>query len=213
MNIFMFDLSIYISFFFNLFILVNPIGMIPIFASMTNCQSELERAKTNLIANVSVAIILCISLLFGSFILNLFSISINSFRIAGGLLVMFIAISMINGSFIQNLNNNKKSKKNISENISIVPLAMPLIAGPGAISSTIVWSTNYSSAINLLGFSITIFTFSFFCWLLFKISPFVVKFLGETGINIMTRIMGLILMSLGIEFIIVGLKSLFFNYI
>lgn len=213
MNIFMFDLSIYISFFFNLFALVNPIGMIPIFTSMTNHQSVVERNKTNLIANASVAIILCISLFFGNFILNLFSISIDSFRISGGILVISIAFSMINGKFINNINKSRQSKKNIPDNISIVPLAMPLIAGPGAISSTIVWSTHNSSLINMIGCSITILIFSFFCWLLFKISPCIVTILKDTGINIMTRIMGLILMSLGIEFIVIGLKSSFFNCI
>ncbi|AAO26975.1 putative membrane protein [Buchnera aphidicola str. Bp (Baizongia pistaciae)] len=214
MNVEMFDFSIYISFFFSLFALVNPIGMIPIFTSMTNHQSIVERNKTNLIANFSVAIILSISLIFGSFILNLFGISINSFRISGGILVMIIAISMINGNFINNINNQKNGKldKDIARNISIVPLAMPLIAGPGAISSTIVWSTHYSSVENIFGCMVTIMLFSCFCWTLFKVSPIIVDILGRTGINIMTRIMGLLLMSLGIEFILAGLKASCSNY-
>ncbi|XBC39962.1 MAG: YchE family NAAT transporter [Buchnera aphidicola (Chaetogeoica yunlongensis)] len=212
MNIFMFDLSIYISFFFSLCALVNPIGMIPIFTSMTHHQSMSERNKTNFITNFSVTIILSMSLLFGNYILDLFGISINSFRISGGILIIMIAMSMISGKLVNNKNShkNKKFENKTSQNISIVPLAMPLIAGPGAISSTIVWSTHHSSIINILGCIITIILFSCFCWTLFKISPMVVGALGVSGIDIMTRIMGLLLMSLGIEFIVLGVKSIFF---
>jgi MarC family membrane protein len=210
MNISIFDLSIYIKFFIGLCALVNPIGMIPIFTTMTNNQSVLERKKTNLVANISASLILLISLFFGSNILNAFGISINSFRIAGGVLIISIAFSMISGEFINKIKTvkNQQDEKNI-DNISVVPLAMPLIAGPGAISSTIVWSTYYSSWINLLGCSLVVFLFSFVCWLCFQASPCVVKVLGKTGINIITRIMGLLLMSLGIEFIITGISTIF----
>ncbi|CAL4322157.1 UPF0056 membrane protein YhcE [Buchnera aphidicola (Protaphis terricola)] len=203
MNISIFDFSIYIKFFISLCALVNPIGMIPIFTTITAHQTTFEQKKTNLIANFSAFLILLISLFLGNSILNIFGISINSFRIAGGLLIMSIAFSMINGKFIK----NQKIKKD-KENISVVPLAMPLIAGPGAISSTIVWSTYYSSWINLIGCSICIFLFSLVCWLCFRAAPCVVLILGKTGINIITRIMGLLLMSLGIEFFNVGIKSI-----
>ncbi|MCU4136961.1 YchE family NAAT transporter [Buchnera aphidicola (Sitobion miscanthi)] len=210
MNISIFDLSIYIKFFIGLCALVNPIGMIPIFTTITNNQSSLERKKTNLVANFSASLILLISLFFGSNILNIFGISINSFRIAGGILIISIAFSMISGQFIKKI-TTKKDKKEESklDNISVVPLAMPLIAGPGAISSTIVWSSYYSSWINLFVCGVVIFLFSFVCWLCFEAAPCVVQILGKTGINIITRIMGLLLMSLGIEFISTGISSIF----
>ncbi|XBC40979.1 MAG: YchE family NAAT transporter [Buchnera aphidicola (Nurudea yanoniella)] len=213
MNIPVFDLSVYISFFFSLFALVNPIGMIPIFTSITNTQSIKERNQTNFIANLSVIFILFFSLLFGNIILDLFNISLNSFRIAGGILIISIAFSMVNGKLIENIKHskNKKLKNNFAQNVAVVPLAMPLIAGPGAISATIIWSTHYSSWINILGCTITIVLFSFLCWCLFKIAPVIVKFIGENGINIMTRIMGLLLMAIGVEFIIVALRSIFIN--
>ncbi|QCI19831.1 MAG: YchE family NAAT transporter [Buchnera aphidicola (Brevicoryne brassicae)] len=207
MNISIFDLSIYIKFFIGLCALVNPIGMIPIFTTMTHGQSVLEKQRTNLVANFSASLILIISLFFGSSILNAFGISISSFRIAGGILIISIAFSMITGEFINQIKKIKENK--ISQNISVVPLAMPLIAGPGAISSTIVWSTYYSTWINLFGCSLAIFLFSLVCWLCFQAAPCVVKILGQTGINIITRIMGLLLMSLGIEFITIGISTVF----
>ncbi|QCI20990.1 YchE family NAAT transporter [Buchnera aphidicola (Hyperomyzus lactucae)] len=209
MNISIFDLSIYIKFFIGLCALVNPIGMIPIFTTMTNNQSFLERKKTNLVANISASLILLISLFFGSNILNAFGISINSFRIAGGILIISIAFSMISGEFINKIKIARNQKEENIDNISVVPLAMPLIAGPGAISSTIVWSTYYSTWINLFGCSLAIILFSLVCWLCFQAAPCVVKILGKTGINIITRIMGLLLMSLGIEFIISGTSTIF----
>ncbi|MBZ2279366.1 hypothetical protein K4105_02210, partial [Buchnera aphidicola] len=79
----------------------------------------------------------------------------------------------------------------------------------GAISSTIAWSTYHTSWLNFFGCSVAICIFSFVCWLCFQVAPCVVKILGNTGINIITRIMGLLLMSLGIEFIITGIQSFF----
>ncbi len=86
---------------------------------------------------------------------------------------------------------------------------MPLMAGPGAISSTIVYGSRYPSMFDTMGIVITIVAFSFCSWLLFRSAPIIVRFLGQTGINVITRIMGLILGALGIEFIANGLRNLF----
>ncbi|CAL4321636.1 UPF0056 membrane protein YhcE [Buchnera aphidicola (Eriosoma grossulariae)] len=211
MQFFFLDFSAYIKFFINLFALVNPVGMIPIFMSMTINQTTSERNKTNFKANFSSAIILIITLFVGDYILNIFGISINSFRIAGGILIIMIAMSMINGKLIKEMEQKQKlnDDKTVYKDISIVPLATPLIAGPGAISSTIVWSNYYSQWNNLFCCCLLIIFFSFFCWLLFRTGPAVVHLLGKTGINVLTRIMGLLLMSLGIEFITIGIKSTF----
>ncbi|VEA17372.1 membrane protein [Salmonella enterica subsp. enterica] len=90
-----------------------------------------------------------------------------------------------------------------------MPLALPLMAGPGAISSTIVWGTRYHSIAHLLGFSVAIALFALCCWGVFRMAPWLVRLLGQTGINVITRIMGLLLMALGIEFIVTGIKGIF----
>jgi len=204
------DFSGYIKFFVGLFALVNPVGILPVFISMTSYQAEAGRNKTNLTANLSVAIILWTSLFLGEGILHLFGISIDSFRIAGGILVVTIAMSMISGKLGEDKQNKQeKSESAIRESIGVVPLALPLMAGPGAISSTIVWSSRYHSWQNLLGFTLAIALFAFCCWLLFRAAPLLVRLLGQTGINVITRIMGLLLMALGIEFIVTGIKAIF----
>lgn len=204
------DFSTYFKFFIGLFALVNPVGIIPVFISMTSYQTATARNKTNLTANLSVAIILWTSLFLGNSILQIFGISIDSFRIAGGILVVTIAMSMISGKLGEDKQNKQeKSESVIRDSVGVVPLALPLMAGPGAISSTIVWGTRYNDWWHLLGFSVAIALFAFSCWALFRIAPWLVRILGQTGINVITRIMGLLLMSLGIEFIVAGVKSIF----
>ncbi|WP_159564481.1 YchE family NAAT transporter [Budvicia diplopodorum] len=206
----MLDLSGYIKFLVGMFALVNPVGILPVFISMTNYQSPAARDKTNLTANLSVAIILWCSLFLGDTILRTFGISIDSFRIAGGILIVTIAMSMISGKLGEDKQNKQeKTETAIRDNVGVVPLALPLMAGPGAISSTIVWSTRYNSWLDYLGFFVAIALFSFCCWLLFRAAPLLVRLLGQTGINVITRIMGLLLMSLGIEFIVTGVKASF----
>ena len=206
----LFDFPIFFKFFIGLFALVNPVGIIPVFISLTSYQTAVVRNKTNLTASLSVAIILLTSLFLGDFILQLFGISIDSFRIAGGILVVTIAMSMISGKLGEDKQNKQeKSETAVRESLGVVPLALPLMAGPGAISSTIVLGTRYHSFSYLIGFSISIALFAACCWGIFRISPWLVRMLGQTGINVVTRIMGLLLMALGIEFIVTGIKSIF----
>lgn len=203
--------SIYLQFFIGLVAIINPFGILPVFMGMTAHLYEEERNKTNRITTFSVAIFLLVALYFGQSILNFFSISLNSFRIAGGLLIISIAMSMISGKLGEEKQNKEEKATDFSEadSIAVVPLAMPIMAGPGSISSTIVWGSRYNSWADWLGFTLMIILFAFGCYLLFRSGPLVMKFLGKTGSNVVTRIMGLILMALGIEISAAGIVKLF----
>lgn len=205
------NFAIYLQFFIGLFAIVNPFGSLPIFFSMTAHQYEGERNHTSLVTAVSIGIILLVSLYFGNLILNAFSISLSSFRVAGGILIVSIAMTMISGKLGEHKQNKEEKNEDIKEyeNIGVVPLAMPIMAGPGAIGSTIVWGTRYNSWEDYLGFSLAIIIFALICYILFRYSAPLVKKLGKTGSNVVTRIMGLILMALGIEIIVAGLTTLF----
>ena len=96
----------------------------------------------------------------------------------------------------------------LSLSIAVVPLALPLMAGPGAISSVIVYASQ-SHWQQLLGMSVVVVVFSFCSWLIFRAAPLLFKIMGNTGINVVTRIMGLIMMSLGIEIMVAGIKGVF----
>lgn len=204
------EIAIFLQFFVGLIAAVNPIGIMPIFVSLTGHMGTEERNKTAYTANIAVAVILTVSLLAGQLLLDMFSISLDSFRVAGGLLLLTIAFSMMSGKLGEDKQNKQEKSESISrEQIGVVPLAMPLMAGPGAISSTIVYGSRYPGMHNTLGIAATIVFFAFCCWLLFRAAPIIVRFLGQTGINVITRIMGLILAALGIEFIANGLRALF----
>jgi MarC family membrane protein len=205
----LFDFSTYFKFFIGLFALVNPVGIIPVFISMTSYQTAAIRNKTNLTANLSVAIILLTSLFLGDSILQIFGISIDSFRIAGGILVVTIAMSMISGKLGEDKQNKQeKSETAIRESIGVVPLALPLMAGPGAISSTIVWGTRYHTVTYLWGSRLRLPCLPYAAGD-FPHGAVAGAPVRQTGINVITRIMGLLLMALGIEFIVTGIKALF----
>ncbi|EOX4338790.1 YchE family NAAT transporter [Vibrio cholerae] len=205
-----FEIAIFLQFFLGLVAAVNPVGIMPVFVSLTGHMTLEEKNKTAATANIAVAIILIIALLAGQMLLDLFSISLDSFRVAGGLLLLSIAFSMMSGKLGEDKQNKQEKSEYISrEQIAVVPLAMPLMAGPGAISSTIVYGSRYPNMLDTLGIILTIVAFSFCSWLLFRSAPYIVRLLGQTGINVITRIMGLILGALGIEFIANGLRNLF----
>ncbi|EKM29780.1 marC integral membrane family protein, partial [Vibrio harveyi] len=188
------ELAIFLQFFLGLVAAVNPVGIMPVFVSLTGHMTPEEKNKTATTANVAVAIILIISLFAGQLLLDMFSISLDSFRVAGGLLLLSIAFSMMSGKLGEDKQNKQEKSEYVSrEQIGVVPLAMPLMAGPGAISSTIVYGARYPSALDTVGISVTIMLFCFCSWLLFRSAPLIVRFLGQTGINVITRIMGLIL--------------------
>ncbi|EGR0473166.1 YchE family NAAT transporter [Vibrio cholerae] len=205
-----FEIAIFLQFFLGLVAAVNPVGIMPVFVSLTGHMTLEEKNKTAATANIAVAIILIIALLAGQMLLDLFSISLDSFRVAGGLLLLSIAFSMMSGKLGEDKQNKQEKSEYISrEQIAVVPLAMPPMAGPGAISSTIVYGSRYPNMLDTLGIILTVVAFSFCSWLLFRSAPYIVRLLGQTGINVITRIMGLILGALGIEFIANGLRNLF----
>ncbi|MGY5615265.1 YchE family NAAT transporter [Vibrio brasiliensis] len=205
-----FEIAIFLQFFLGLVAAVNPVGIMPVFVSLTGHMNQEEKHKTAVTANIAVAIILVVSLLAGQMLLDMFSISLDSFRVAGGLLLLSIAFSMMSGKLGEDKQNKQEKTEYVSrEQIGVVPLAMPLMAGPGAISSTIVYGSRYPAMFDTMGIIVTILLFSLCTWLLFRSAPLIVRFLGQTGINVITRIMGLILGALGIEFIANGLRNLF----
>lgn len=135
----MLDYAQYIKIFIGLLAILNPLGVMPLFISMTADESTRQRRKTIDMVAIGVTIILLVSLFVGEHLLSLFGITIDSFRVGGGILVLLMAIAMLHAKTSLVKQTDKEADESIEkESVAIVPLAMPLLAGPGAISTVIL---------------------------------------------------------------------------
>jgi len=189
------------------FTILNPIGTLPVFMTMTGSFSNQERRRTAL-KSVVVAYFTLIAFAFlGEFLFKFFGISVNSFRVVGGIIFFVVGYDMLQAR----LTKTKISKSEIkaySDDISITPLAIPMIAGPGAITNAIVFM-NDANTIGLKLLLITVITVTFLLvFLVFNSSSFIIKVLGETGNKVLMRLMGLIVMVIAVEFFFSGLKPI-----
>lgn len=193
-----------------LFAIVNPIGSVPIFISATNGWSDLDRARTAKTVAFTVFIVLTVSAFLGDKILDFFSVTIPSFQVGGGILLMLIAISMMHGKQ-SGARQTPEEAQTLAEHevIAIVPLSIPLLAGPGAISNMIIAAQQNSSFAGHLSLIIPIFFICISILLVLRLSVAISHHLGTIGINIVTRLMGLILAAMAVEFIAHGLTGLF----
>ncbi len=203
-------MSEYLKFFVALLAIVNPVGMLPIFINMTANQERAGRNKNGSIAAVSMGVILLVVLFSGEAILRFFGISVDSFQVGGGILILLMAISMLNAK-MSNVKQTKEEELDSSEreSVAVVPLGTPLLAGPGAISTVILYSQHSPSALHAAYLATGIVALACLTALLFRLAPAITRLLGRTGINIVTRLMGLIMAAMGVEFIAHGLKQLF----
>lgn len=188
---------------------IDPPGLAPIFLSLTVGMNRKERF---LVARRGTLIAFCILsafALFGNGILSLLGISLGAFRIAGGLLLFWIAFEMI----FEKRNERKEKTGEVAitqdqiHNIAVFPLALPLIAGPGAISATILLSGSFSATVDRVQLILVI---AFCLAILFAfliIAERVDRFLGVTGRAILTRLLGVILAALAVQFVVDGIKS------
>ena len=193
-----------------LFAIVNPIGSIPLFVSATNGWEKKARAHTANVVAITVFIVLTIATFIGNDILNFFSITIPSFQVGGGILILLMSINMMQGKQ-SHVRQTPKEAQNLAERdaIAIVPLSIPLLAGPGAISSMIIAAEKSTSLMNHASLTIPVAVVATLVWLTLRLSVNISHKLGTIGINIVTRLMGLILAAMSIEFIAHGLTGLF----
>lgn len=199
----------YVKFFVALAVIVNPIGALPLFVSMTAYNSQAEKRQIARVASISVAVVLVLAALLGQPILALFGITIASFKVGGAVLIMLMAISMLHAAPTRQRQTPEEAMeaKN-KENIAVVPLAIPLLAGPGAISTTIVYATERFSLGHLSLIVLGCLLVASATWLILRLATPVSIWLGETGVNIATRLMGLLLAAVAAEIFTSGLVVL-----
>lgn len=204
----MLDWNEYLRMFTGLFAVVGPVSTVPLFLNFTeNVQTQRKRiART---AAFAVACILTVTVLGGAHILEMFSISIDGFRVAGGLLLLTIAFQMLEARISRVKSTPEETEEALdSAHVGVVPLALPLLAGPGAISTVILFvqqNPTFTHKLMLIGICWII---ALVIWISFRLAPQIARHLSQTSMNITARVMGLILAAMAVEFIVGGLRNL-----
>jgi len=196
----------YSQFFIGLLAIVDPLGAIPVFLVLTARQTAKTKRATIRLTVLSVFSVLIVSLLLGEWILGVLGISINAFRCAGGLVLLLMALSMLQSNLTK---PGEVHSLEEDETIALVPLTIPLLAGPGAISTVIVYAHQSHEWSHFVLIFAAIASVCVCLWLTLVAMPWLSKHITGKSIAMSTRIMGLLLAAIAIEFIAGGLKGLF----
>ncbi|AYM05339.1 MULTISPECIES: MarC family protein [Agrobacterium] len=194
-----------------LLVTLDPPGLAPVFLALTAGMNRDQRSQVALRGSIIAFGILAVFALFGLAILNLLGISLGAFRIAGGLLLFWISFEMI---FEKRQERKEKTSeiaitKDHLHNLAVFPLALPLIAGPGAISATVLLAGSMKTTVEMV---VLILILAFAMALVYAaliVSERMDRFLGNTGRAILTRLLGVLLAALSVQFVVDGIKSAF----
>jgi multiple antibiotic resistance protein len=192
--------------------IVNPIGVVPFFIHFTQSFSREQRLRTIRISAFTAFVVIAVSAVAGLKIIEFFGISLASFQVGGGTLLLISSLSMLNAQPAESKPsdvNDGNEKVDAGASIAVVPLAIPLLTGPATISTMVIYAekTRHVWQLGVLvGYGVVIGVVTF---LVFSASGRIAKVLGRTGINVMTRLMGLILAAMAVELLADGLVKLF----
>ena len=198
--------------FTSFFTLINPLSTMPVFMTMTADLTDKERTRTARKASIVALITIVIFALSGQLLFKFFGISVNSFRVVGGVIFFIMGMDMLQARLGQVKIKDSEVKAYVND-ISVTPLAIPMICGPGAITNSIVLMEDASTLTRKIILFGIILLVMFITYLVFYSSSRILKMLGQTGINVMMRLMGLIVMVIAVEFFFSGLKPIILDMI
>jgi len=204
------EFSQIVNYFVNLFVVCSPLSALPALINLSQGRSELEKKSIARKASVAVAIILVVVTWIGGPFLLFFGIKVPAFQLAGGFVLLLVAFSMLNAqpSRIQQTREDQQEAAH-KESIAVVPLAMPIMAGPGAITTVIVNVSTHDDFVSQLYMTLCAVLVAVITGSVLHFAHQIEKMLGHTGISIFTRIGGLILASLAVQSIANGIHGLF----
>ena len=201
------DLSFILLSFSSLFALLNPIGIAPIILSITENYSLKDYKKLIRRSTIFACIILLIFAITGKIIFSFYGITLHAFKIAGGILFLRIGLNMLEAKVSRTKSTPKESEEAESNSdIALSPIGIPLIAGPGAITSVMILSAQTTSLNQKIIFYVSIIVTLFITFIILTLAKKLTKILGTVGLRIIERIMGMILMVVAIQFIIDGMN-------
>ena len=192
--------------FITLAALINPFGAIPAFIGLTQGQSSLERRRTARTAALATVLVITVTALAGQYLLAGFGITVPSLQVGGGVLLFIVAISMFNAQPAPSRTTPEEADEAAERaNIAVVPLTIPLLTGPGTVSTVIIYADQGTNTVlMLLGAGAVM---GAVVWFALSLAGPISRLAGRTGLNIMTRLMGLVLAALAVEFIAAGIRA------
>jgi multiple antibiotic resistance protein len=196
-----------------LLVVVDPLGNAPVFAALTGDFDAAERRRTAIRAVALAALMLALFTLFGGPLLALLNIEAGAFHVAGGLLLFVIAVDMMfahSDSGLRRTTAQERDEAARRTDISVFPLAFPLLAGPGALASVLLFSAQADGLWPVLGLLAAITAVLGLALAALLVAGRIMALLGRTGVNVVTRLLGLLLAALAVQYVVDGVRSLFF---
>jgi len=193
---------------------VNPLACVPFYIHFTQGFNRTQRQRTILVSSFTTFVVIAVSALLGLQILEFFGISLASFQVGGGMLLLTSALSMLNAQPAEARANadevqDAEARAHVGSSIAVVPLAIPLLTGPATMSTVVIYAEKAKTVLQLgtlVGYGVVIALATALC---FSMAAPIARVMGKTGINVMTRLMGLILAALAVEVMADGLHKLF----
>ena len=191
--------------------IVNPFSVAITFISLSKDMDDSKRNREALLASVYMTIILVIFLVAGVLIMKFFGISLPGIKIAGGLIILNIGFKMLNPEYKDLRAINAETRTRSDEDIAFTPLAVPMLSGPGAIAVTIGMAATAGSRLDYAAESLGILVVAAVTYICLRVAGGVKNLLGEYGVNVLTRILGFILICVGVQFVVVGFYDFILN--
>lgn len=209
-TVFMSILALFFASFSSLFSVVNPFAAMPVYISLMEGHTDEEKIRTARKATTYMFFVLITFLLVGTYILSFFGISLPGIQIAGGLVILRAGFSMLNPSNTeQKLTRKDQLAAMEKEDVSFSPLALPLLSGPGSIAVVIGFGSDAQSFTDYLVNGAAVFMTALLAYGILRVAPALVKYIGKTGMTVITRMMGFIALSIGVQFVINGISKFF----
>ena len=189
--------------------IVDPVAVIPTYLVITQDESPAERRRTARRACLAMVVLLTAFAATGTALFSVLGITLPAFRTAGGLILWFVALDMLHGERRTQEGRDEVAEGTAKEDVALTPLAIPMLAGPGAISTVIVVSGQARGPGQTVAVYLAIVLTGLASYLALRIGEPLLRRIGKTGIRVVTRIMGLILAALAVQFVLSGVKEAF----
>ncbi len=203
------SLASYVKVFVAMIVIVNPIGIMPVFVAMTVNQTDAQRHNIARIAAITVLVTLLVSVIFGEKVLEIFGISMAAFKVGGAILILLNAVAMMQAMPARDKQTPEEAREAEDKaSIAVVPLGLPLLAGPGAMSTILIYASEKKAIPHVMAVCVVIVAVAIAVWLALRVASRIGNRMSTTTLNVATRIMGLLLAALAVEIFSSGIVEL-----